>query len=137
MDLLARREAILQEHRRLQRQRGSGWHPADPGALEREQRGELDLAERPLAFQEDDLIRVVGPCAARIRGLFADFLARAQAEPARDLIGHGERWQAAVVKFLKRALALPGEDLVMPTQDWNYCNSGLAALGVQVTLTSA
>jgi hypothetical protein len=128
-DLLVRRQEIIDYHKSLEKKRGSGWHPADPGALERENDKELDLSARPVVFKDDDRMIVVGPCVERMKAAFSVFIAKAEKEQ-KDFIGHGYGYQAAVVKNCKRALEM-GDKLVMPTQDWNYCNGALACEGIQ------
>lgn len=134
-DLLKVTEETLAAHRALERQRGSGWHPADPGALQREERGELFLSERPVAVQDNDRVHVVGEQVARVRAALEAFLARLAADPETDLIGSGEKYQRSVAAMCRRALAQGGH-IELPTQEWNYANEALRAQGVQAALAS-
>ena len=136
MTLAEKRQAILDDHKRQEKVRGSGWHPADDGALQREQRGESFLSDRPVAFQDDDRVRVVGSCAERIKAAFASFVGKIEANPSLVLISFGEKFQDTAVKCCKRALEQPG-DLCLSSQEWNYCAAALMVEGVQVVLTDA
>lgn len=134
-DLLNRRLEVIEAHKKLEKTRGSGWHPADPGALEREQKNEPTLSERPVAFQVDDRIHVVGPCVDVIKSALQRFLLREEDEAqSLDMIGNGPRYMATTIKCCRRVLEQQGDELVLPTVDWNYCGSALAVEGIQVVL---
>lgn len=140
MDLLKRRDEILERHRSLEKTRNSGWHPADLGALEREQRGEAFLSDRLIAFQQDDQVVVVGPCAVRVREALTqaqpEIDAASKSDPVVDLFGYGEKWQRNVLKSIARVLSSTGDTLTVITSDWNYLLDALRKEGVQVMLTS-
>lgn len=119
------RDQTIAKHKRAEKTRGSGWHPADHGAEQRERDMELDLSDRPIAFQMDDRVVLIGECAARVRAKLAAFVGRVEAESKRDFVSFGPKFQSQVFKCAQRALGM-GPILEMPTQDWNYCLHALA-----------
>lgn len=128
MDLAVRRAEIVAAHKALEKVRGSGWHPADLGAEQREQRNELPLSERPIAFQDDDKVRMIGDCAKRVRVALAEWAKAAVTRPQTS-------YQAAVDRCVERVSKMNG-DIELATQEWNYLNHALTEAGVQTVLTT-
>lgn len=145
MDLLKRRQEIIDRHRTLESVPGSGYHPDDPTAREAARRGEKPLSERIVALKDDEDICVVGPDAARLRQLLGTFCrklkelqaeSRAAGQDEPDVLNFGLPWQICVVRYTARVMATEG-DVRVPTQQWNYLNSVLQAMRVDVVLAMA
>lgn len=134
MDMLAKRQAVIDRHKALEKKRGSGWHPADLGAERREERGELPLSERPVAFLDDDLVRVVGGCADRVVAALKAWLA-AHGDAVTPASTTLERHAKLKVARTLAAYVRDGE-IAVPQQDWNGCMVALTAQNVQVVTTS-
>lgn len=129
MDYHKRRQEIITRHTILQKTRGSGWHPADYGALERETKGELELGDRPVAIRHDDNIVFCGECANRIRVAIKFLLAATE-----DLTGNGLPYQQRVCKVLSKLLTQT-ETITLPDREWNNIAVALEVSKVQCVMT--
>jgi hypothetical protein len=125
MDLLKRRQAVLDANKQAMKTRESGWHTADGGADKREKAGEPPLDERPIVLQHDDEMHVCGPCVQLVQTAAKKVLDAVAADPC---LFHTEQYTAKVVKTAKKALECKDE-IVLTTQEWNLLNHGLAHVG--------
>jgi hypothetical protein len=134
----------------------SPWHPDNPVMIASLRAGETKLTARAIALIDDGEVYFSGPDADVIRGWLQQFIdkvaldteraateAKARAEekgteyvdPIQgDLIGHGVKYQQAVIRSAKAVLdTCPQGVIAMDFQRWNYCGAALTALGYQVT----
>lgn len=134
--LKARREAILAECRAAEKDRSSGWHPANHGAEDRELKGELALSERIVALQDDTEIYVCGPDVKRVVDACANWLPEAEAKSAAAPGAH--RAVEHAIKCVGRLLdKAGGSDLTnallgFGTQEWNGLLLALNESNLQV-----
>jgi hypothetical protein len=133
MDLLARRQAVIDRHKTLESVKACPWSPENNLMKADMAKGVLPLSQRVTAVQDDDRVHVVGPDVDVVKAGLASFVERVAAKPDDDLVGHGLRFQDKIVKFCKRWSTAP--ELAFPTVEWNWCLMALGVEGVQCCLT--
>lgn len=135
--LKSRRAEVLAELGAAEKSRASGWHPASAGAEDRERKGELNLSERVIAFQDDTQIYVCGDDVARVNEAIAEWLPRAEKTAAANP-GSNRTLEGAIKVCQRVAERSSGRKLdadsflEFGTQEWNNVNMALAGarLGV-------
>lgn len=129
-DLLAARTKVIERHKTLEGVAGSGWHPDDSDSLTRARRKELPLSERPVAFLDDDRVKIVGDCAAFVLKKLNEYLALGEPGAGADALDR------QAFKAAGRVVAAAGDDAIdVGTQEWNALSHALAAVSVQVVTT--
>lgn len=134
--LKARRDEILTAHIKAEKTRGSGWHPADNGSLERERKEELPLSERLIVLQDDTVVYVSGPDVPRVVNGLLDWLPGAE-QRVTDKPGTNRVLEQAVKvarRLVERITGPTSHDTYIEfgTQDWNHINFALDELNLQV-----
>ena|ERR1700727_2031775 len=136
MDLHEVRQKVIDRHKLLESVSDCPWSPDHPIMKEQMFQGDKILSERPTAIQVDDRVHIVAECVPVVRAAMQSFMAKAAADPEKDLIGNGIKFQKATIKNCERAIA-QGDHMELPTQDWNYCLAALAAENVKVVIVGA
>lgn len=137
MELTDRREAIIRRHKTLASVPGSGWHKNDPAELKRVAAGEMPLADRVVAFIDDDRVRVVGACADRVRAALAAFADAAAKELAALPPGVAAPHMTAYAAKIAKRVAESAGDISVGTQEWNAATHALSRTGTQCVMADA
>jgi hypothetical protein len=124
MDLLEKRSAVLAEHAAMERH-----HPH----WKAEAAAGRKITDRPVAFQCDDAVCVVGDCVPKVLAGLGDFLARGDEYAARLPVEPALRQAVAVAKRLTEAGESPGQ-IVLTTQQWNCVSAALGHCGIDCVL---
>ena len=129
-DLKAKREGIVAEHKAIEKH--DPHHRAEAEKVRAA--GRPTLSERPIAFQCDDEVVVVGECVGVVVAAAAKFVGRADEYEERAKF---EPVVAMALKVCRRVAesSVATSELRLTQQHWNCLMFGLTEVGVQCVLT--
>lgn len=138
MTLFERREKVKARHKVLASVSGSGWHKDDESERRRRDAGEMPMAERPVAIQDDDRILIVAQDVQIVQDGLRKFLATDGAKiEANQNAEHVEKFAVKLAKRVLLETKETAETITVSTQEWNGVNFALAKVGISCVLTSA
>ena len=128
--LIDRRSAVIENHKKLEADKTSGFNVYSPGA-EKLKIAEQPLSKRPVAIKSNNTVYVVAEDVPVILGKLKEYVDSFD-ELSDDSIGVLEK---RTLMAVQEVINDSKDQIKVDAQTWNYCANALGTVGLLVVTT--